>query len=273
MADEPIEQPEGDEEILELTEEVDAPEEGEQVETAAQGDDEDEFVITIGDEAPPASSEPESSTIRDMRQALREKEAKIKELEQRSKPQEIEVGPKPTLESCEYDEERFERDYNAYLDRKASAERVKSEAQKAEENAQAAYRAKVEAYGEQKQSLIAMGAKDFDIAEKEVLSNFSDDQQALMLRCAGGASAKLVLALGRHPAKLRELASITDPGEFVWKAAQLEGQTKMERRKPATTPESRVSGSGQLTQEGKLSDKLSAAEWARRRTEQVRKPR
>jgi hypothetical protein len=78
--------------------------------------------------------------------------------------------------------------------------------------------------------------------------------------------------LGKHPEKLRQLASIADPIEFAFAAAKLEGQTKMERRKPATQPESRVSGAGVIPKQG-LSDRISTEEWVRRRNEQIRNKR
>jgi hypothetical protein len=266
MADELNEQPEGEEEVLELTEEVQAPEEGEKTETEAEGDDE-EVIVSFGEEAAPASEEaPE--WVRDLRKRNRELERELAEAK-KAKPANIpEVGQKPTLESCDYDEERFEQEYNSYLDRKTAAEKAKSEAEKSAEESQKRYLAKVEVYSEQKQTL---GVKDFSEAEAEVWGVLTPAQQAILIEGIED-KAKFVYALGKHPEKLRQLASLKDNLiEFAFAAAKLEGQTKMERRKPATSPESRVSGSGPLTHDGKLSDKLSAEEWVRRRNEQIRK--
>jgi hypothetical protein len=266
MADEPDEQPEGEEEVLELTEELQVPEESEETEVQPPADDE-EVIVSFGDEAAPASEEaPE--WVRDLRKRNRELERELAEAK-KAKPADIpEVGNKPTLESCEYDEERFEQEFNAWVDRKSKAEAAKSEAQKAEEEARTRYQAKVEAYGTQKQSL---GVKDFDTAEAEVLGALNQAQQAILIHGAEN-KAQLVYALGKHPEKLRQLASIADPIEFAFAAARLEGQTKMERRKPATQPESKVSGAGQITKQG-LSDRISTEEWVRRRNEQIRNKR
>jgi hypothetical protein len=266
MADETDEAPQVEEEVLELTEEVETPEVVAEEETPPEAVDDEEVIVSFGDEAPPASSEQENSTIREMRKALREKEAQLKELEKKVAPQEIEVGPKPTLESCEYDEERFEQEFNAYLDRKASAEAAKTAAKKAEEEVAKRYQAKVEAYATQKTEL---GVKDFSEAEAEVLGSLNQAQQSILIHGAEN-KAQLVYALGKHPEKLRQLASITDPIEFAFAAARLEGQTKMERRRPATQPESQVSGAAQLAKQEKLSDRLSTEEWTRRRRQQIR---
>jgi hypothetical protein len=253
-------------EVLELTEEVETPQEVQETEAQTESSDDEEVVVSFGDEAAPASEEaPE--WVKDLRKRNRELERELAEA-RKAKPAEVpEVGAKPTLESCEYDEERFEQEFISWTGRKAAAESAKTEAQKAEEKAQETYRRQVEAYGEQK---VKLGAKDFDDAEGEVLTALNDTQKAILLHGATH-KAQLVYALGKHPEKLRQLSSITDPIEFAFAAARLEGQTKMERRKPTTQPESRVTGSGQIaTTGGGLSDKLSAEEWTRRRNQQVR---
>lgn len=261
MAEEPGEMPEG--EILELTDEVETSEVEEGAEP--EGSDDEEVVVSFGDEAAPASEEaPE--WVRDLRKRARELERENAELRKGKAPSVPEVGQKPTLESCDYDEDRFEQEFNAWSDRKSAVERAQAEAEKAQATVAEKFRAKVAAYGEQKATL---GVKDFDEAEAEVLGALNQAQQSILVHGAEN-KAQLVYALGKHPEKLRQLASITDPIEFAFAAARLEGQTKMERRRPATQPESSVSGSGQISKPEKLSDKLSAEEWARRRNKQIR---
>jgi hypothetical protein len=269
MADELNEQPEGEEEVLELTEVVET-KEGEEAETETEGSDDEEVIVSFGDEAAPASEEaPE--WVRDLRKRNRELERKVTELEKGKAPEVPKAGPKPTLwdEGIDGDDEKLVEKALEWSKAVQAEEAAKSEAQKAEEEARKGYEAKVTVYGEQKQSL---GVKDFDTAESEVLAALTDTQKAIILEGATN-KAQLVYALGKHPEKLRELSSIKNPIEFAFAAAKLEGQTKMERRKPSTQPESRVSGAGQLGHEGKLSDKSSTDEWMRRRNEQVRKPR
>jgi hypothetical protein len=116
-----------DDEPLELTEELepgDEPEEqrGEDDDPDPNVNDEaDETVVAFEGEEPEA--EPENSTVRQMRQALREKDKRIKELEQSSAPKPIEVGEKPTLAGCDYDEDKFAEELEAFKDRKAAAAR------------------------------------------------------------------------------------------------------------------------------------------------------
>lgn len=238
MAEETGETPE----VLELTEEVKPTEE---VQETTEGTDNEEVVVSFGDEEAAPASEEAPEWVRDLRKRNRELERKLAEAEKAKATEVPEVGEKPTLEACDYDEERFETEYNQYLDRKATADRAKSEAEKAHGEIREKYQAKVAAYGEQKDTL---GVKDFDEAEAEVLGALNPVQQSVLIHGAEN-KAMLVYALGRNPEKLRQLASVLDPIEFAFAAARLEGQAKMQRR-PRTSPESEVRGSAPLSGHG-----------------------
>jgi hypothetical protein len=271
MAEETDEAPQVEEEVLELTEEVEAPEVAEETETQPEAVDDEEVIVSFGDEAAPASEEaPE--WVKELRKQYREVVKENEALKKQIVPPTPKAGPKPTQwdDGIDGDEEIYAQKLIEWHEAVKAEEAVKTEAQKAQEEAARKYQAKVEAYGEQKQTL---GVKDFTEAEAEVLSSLNDVQKQILIHGAEN-KAKLVYALGKHPEKLRQLASISDPIEFAFAAARLEGQTKMERRRPATNPESRVSGAAQLSQsDNRLSDKLSAEEWARRRNEQIRQKR
>jgi hypothetical protein len=240
-----IEEPEGTDEgeVLELTEEAPAPEEGqEEPEEQPEGGDE-EIVISIGEEAAPASSEEAPEWVRDLRRRARELERENAELKKGKAPTVPEVGPKPTMEDCEHDSEIYERELNKWLDRKSEADRAAEATKAAETKAQQAWQVELGTYAEQKTGL---GAKDFDTAEEEVTTALSPAQQAILIQGAEN-KALVVYALGKNPEKLRSLAAITDPVKFAFAAARLEGQTKMERRKAGTSPEGKVRGSAPLS--------------------------
>ena len=55
--------------------------------------------------------------------------------------------------------------------------------------------------------------------------------------------ALVVYALGKNPAKAKELASISDPVKFAFAVANLEAQLKVTPRKPKPEPERVLSGS------------------------------
>jgi hypothetical protein len=260
MADEPN-TPE--EEVLELKEEQIAPPESD--ETEAEAGDDEEVVISFGDEAAPASEEAAPEWVRDLRKRSRELERENAELKKAKAPEVPQAGPEPTLESCDWDEDKFKADWRSWNDRKEAEERAKTEAEKSVEENRARFQAELSAYGDQKKTL---GVKDFDSVEEEVTSLLPPLYQSILVSGAEN-KAKLIYALGKNPTKLRELASL-DPIKFAFAAGKLEGQLKVERRTVRTVPESEVRGSAQFKRVDKLDDRLSADEWAKRRNQQIR---
>lgn len=232
MADEPDV---SDEEVLD--EEQIVPGE----ETEAEGEDDEELVVSFGDEAAPASEDTAPEWVRELRKKNRELEKKLAEAEKAKAPEIPQAGPEPTIESCEWDDERFKAEWRSWNDRKEAEERAKTEAEKSAEDNRARFQAELSAYGEQKQKL---GAKDFDSAEGEVTSLLSELQQSILVSGAEN-KAQLIYALGKNPTKLRELASL-DPIKFAFAAGKLEGQLKVERRRASVAPETVVRGSAPI---------------------------
>lgn len=154
------------------------------------------------DEAAPAS-EGESSVIREMRRKLREKDRELADLRAGAAPAKIEVGDKPTLESCEYDEERFETALDAWKGRKAKAEQQDREQQERTEREQAEWSKRAQAYETSKASI---PVADYADAEKEVFAALPDATQALILMT--DKPAALIYALSRDPARLEELSNL-----------------------------------------------------------------
>src|SRR6185312_580908 len=98
--------------------------------------------------------------VRELRKANREKDRRIRELEQEKAAREaanapgaIKVGEKPTLEGCEYDPERFESELTAWHERKRQADEQAAAQRKEQESAQAAWQQRVAAYNTAKASL------------------------------------------------------------------------------------------------------------------------
>lgn len=217
---------------------------------SAEDDEGDDVQIMFGDEAAPASEdESGSGLVRELRAKLREANSKVAryergELEPPAKPQVIEVGEKPTLAGCDYDEERFEAERDAWDERKRQAEEAKARSEQ-EQQARTAELAKdFERFTTGKK---ALGFRDFDAAENEVVSVLSMHQQSAIVQAADDP-AKVIYALGKHPAKLNALAAISNPVKFVAAVAKLEGTlkvTKTNRQRPA--PESIVRGSAPLS--------------------------
>ena len=145
------------------------------------------------------SDEDASSVIRNMRKREREKDRKLRqaerELEQLRKAQQPqtavpELPPKPTLESCDWDESEFEQ---KLIDWQKQANDVEQAKAKAQEQQQALVReaeAKRTAYQEGAKKL---KVKDFADAEEEVVSIFDQARQSILLEASDNPALHFIL--------------------------------------------------------------------------------
>jgi hypothetical protein len=217
-----------------------------QADAANEGEADDEVVITIGEEAPPHDEEEKAAPawVKDLRKADREKAREIRELKQqlaeKTTTQAVSVlGVKPTLEGCDFDTDRFETELTGWHERKRAADEQAAKQQKATEDAQKAWQTKLDGYKTAKASL---KVSDFEDAEAVVLESTNVTQQGIIVSGAD-TPANVIYALGKNPAKLKELASIKDPVKFAFAVAKLETQLKVTPRKAPPAPEKVVRGS------------------------------
>lgn len=246
-------------EAPELPETDDEPNEGEN--EAAPDDTEEELIVTIGEETPPQEETDEKRApewVRNLRTKAREQERELRELRKLrdgvEQQKQTQLGPKPTLEACDYDAELFERRLDAWKERKAVADRQAAEAKEAEAKRQQYFNSKFEAYSTRKAEVIGK-IKDFADVEETVLHTLDDTQRGVVLAHAKDP-ALLLYAIGKDEKRLQELAKLSDPVEFIFAVARMETQMKTQSRKPASAPETRITGSapspGSETQLNKL---------------------
>jgi hypothetical protein len=212
-----------------------------------EGDDGDEDEVLIGfegEEGAPAQGEQDSSLIRRLREEVRKRDAELKvyRTSQPSQPQVIEVGPKPTFESCEFDEGRYETELDAWKERDAKAKQAEADALKVQAAQQETWNKELAEVETQKSQL---KVKDYDQAAEVVQATFDVQQQAMIVR-ASINKARMVYALGKSPAKAAELAKITDPVKFIAEVARMEGKVTVQR-KSAPPPEQITRGSAPLS--------------------------
>jgi len=220
--------------------EDETPENDEEDEDEAPAADEpDDFVFEEEEEA---ETPPESSVIRDLRKRLREAQA----ARTPEAPKPVEVGPKPVLADLDYDEDKFEAELLAWNERKAQAE---AQAKAANSDAEAHRAAFSEDLANYEREKAALKVRDYDSASELVEAAFSPIQQAIVIQAAQ-SPAKLVYALGKHPARLEALAAITNPVKLAAAVAKLEGSMKVttRERKPAAADEP-VRGSASIAKE------------------------
>jgi len=226
--------------------EVENEAEGQESPDAETDDGEEGLLVTFGDEdSPPQEDEPAPEWVRELRKTNREQKRRIKELEDSTKDKasaakSAELGPKPTLASNDYDEDKFSDQMAAWHDRKreiAQQEQIKAAADK---KTAEAWDAKQARYNDGKTSL---GVKDYDEAEEAVKDLLSGTQQGIIVHSMDDP-ARFVYALGRNPQKAKELAQISDPVLFAVAAAKLETTMKSGTRTQKPNPERTIKGAG-----------------------------
>ncbi|WDA36408.1 hypothetical protein [Sphingobium sp. YC-XJ3] len=229
-----------EDDTLELTEELETEQGGEeqqeeQTETTGEEapEDEEEIVAIEGEDAP-SSGEAETGLVKHLRDELRRVSRERDDL-RKVAPQvkAIEVGEKPTLAGCDYDEERYETELDQWKGRKAAAEQQAEEAQKAQKQIADAWAEELQGHHQKK---AALKFKDVQEAEDVALAALNDVQQAVIVKAAEN-SAMVIYALGKHPAKLAELSKITDPIKLAVAVSKLEGKMTVTKRGGPPEPE------------------------------------
>ena len=211
-----------------------------------EGEGDDDVVVSIGEESPPQEEEVRAPEwVRELRKANREKERKIRELEAKlnstateTKP--VALGPKPSLESCDYDSEEYEKKLADWYEQKRHADAAEAEAQAQRDAEAKAWQDKLDSYAKARASL---KVRDYEDAEAVALETFNVTQQGIVLQGSDNP-ALIIYALGKNSTKAKELASITDPVKFAFAVAKLETQLKVTNRKAAAAPERTISTGG-----------------------------
>lgn len=233
--------------------EADADEEASAAGDEGEGDEADSVVVTIGDESPASEEEDDARApgwVRELRKQHREEKRRNRELQQKldqlsgaTAPRPIELPKKPTLESVDYDTDRFESELEKWHEQKRKHEELLNSAKSEQEAAQREWQGKLDSYNKAKTGL---KVRDYEDAEMFVQDTFSTTQQGMILQGAENA-ALLVYALGKNHNRAKELASIKDPVKFAFAVARLETQLKVTERKAKPAPEKAVTGTGRIS--------------------------
>lgn len=261
----------GTEDELQQQETEDEPQGGDEQETleGVEGEDtieggetEEETVVQIGNEEAPASEDEKApewvGRLRERQRELTRENAELrKQLNAGKSAEEAPaLPPKPKLADFDFDEDEFAKALEQWHAKSFELEAGRRESAR---QAQEAQRKLNEAYAASK---TALKVKDFEVAEEVVADEFNEWQQAVIKAGASNPGA-MVYALGKNPAKLRELASIKDPVKFTFAVAKLEDKvtvtTRAKGAKPAPEVTLRGGGSGSGTQTSRATlDRLEA---------------
>ena len=247
----------------EVEEEIEQPEQEQEQELQEEPE---ELTVSIGEEEQPTEEEEERHNApawvkelrKERKQLAREnRELKAKLAAPPAQPQQVVIGPKPTLAGHDYDEEKFEAELSAWHEKKRKVDEDIAKKQAAETAANADWNKRLDAY---KNAPTRKKMEDFDDAEAAALDVLSVTQQAIIVRGieSPDAQAAMIYALGRTPKKAKEIAAIQDPVQFAFAIAKLESQMKVTPRKTAPTPDKAVRGSAPVS--GAVDKKLAQLE-------------
>lgn len=221
----------------------------------------DEYSLRIGDEEIPITEEdddhvdgqPAPQWVKDLRRNNREKDKELRELrrqleEIQSKPAEVQqpqsdaLPPKPTLESCDYDEAAFEQAVTDWHEKKSRAEQQKQQQQRQQQEYQQRFQQRVEAH---KQRAAKLPVRDYQEMEAIVLSELPPVQQEIIIHCADEGSELIAYGLGKSQQLRQRVAAETDPIRAAFLLGQISKQVSLAPKpKKAIKPEPEVRGGG-----------------------------
>lgn len=260
-------EPEVEQEVKEETLPVEESEKKEETQPPEENKGEEEandLVVTFGDEeTPPQDNEHQEAPEwvkqlrKDNKETAKENKKLKKQLEEiagtKKETETLTLGDKPTLENSDYDEDVYQKNMDAYYDRRNKIAEQSKQAEEQVKTQQVEGQKVFDNYAQKKESL---KVKDYQTAEDNVVEALSGSMQDIILTTALDP-AKVVYALGNNEAKLKELSAIKDPYKFAATLARMETTLKTSNRKKAPAPEKKViGGSGNLGTNDKTFDKL-----------------
>jgi len=249
------EQPQPEEKAQEL--EAKAETESEQAEEQPE-----EYSLRVGDEEIPLTEEdddhvdgqPAPQWVKDLRKNNREKDKELRELrrqleqvqsrptEQQPQQQTDAIPPKPTLESCEYDEAAFEQAMTDWHEKKSRAEQQMQQKERQQQEYQQRFQQRVEAH---KQRAAKLPVKDYQEMEEIVRAEVPDLHKEILIHCADEGSELIAYGLGKSQQLRQRVAAETDPIRAAFLLGQISKQVHLAPKpKKAIKPEPEVRGGG-----------------------------
>ncbi|CVB31447.1 phage capsid protein [Serratia marcescens] len=260
-------QEEAEEVVTEAKENPDekSQEEPEQKEKKAESEQPEEqpedYSLQIGDEEISLNPEeddhidgqPAPQWVKELRKGFKETQKENRELRRQleqiqSKPAEVQqpqsdvIPPKPTLESCEYDEAAFEQAMTDWHEKKGRAEQVKQQQQRQHHELQQRLTERLTKHQERAAKL---PVKDYREMEDIVRQEIPVIQQEILIHAADEGSELVAYALGKNQQLRQRVAAETDPIRAAFLLGQISQQVKLAPKpKKAIKPEPEVRGGG-----------------------------
>ncbi|ECO5948661.1 phage capsid protein [Salmonella enterica] len=221
----------------------------------------DEYSLRIGDEEIQLTEEdddhvdgqPAPQWVKDLRKNNREKDKELRELRrqleqiqtkpaEQQQPQSDVIPPKPTLESCDYDEVAFEQAVTDWHEKKSRVEQSKQQQQRQQKEYQQRFQQRIEAHQKRASTL---PVKDYQQMEEIVRAEVPDLQKEILIHCADEGSELIAYGLGKSQQLRQRVAAETDPLRAAFLLGQISKQVSLApKAKKAIKPEPEVRGGG-----------------------------
>lgn len=250
------EKPQPEEKVQETEEKVEA--ESEQTDEPPE-----EYSLRVGDEEIPLTEEdddrvdgqPAPQWVKDLRKGFKETQKENRELRRQleealAKPAEQQptqtqtdaIPPKPTLESCDYDEQAFETALTDWHEKKSRAEQQKQQQQRQQQEVIQRFKQRLEKHNERATRL---PVKDYRETEEIVRRELPAIQQEILIHAADEGSELIAYALGKNQQLRQRVAAETDPIRAAFLLGQISKQVSLAPKpKKAPKPEPEVRGGG-----------------------------
>ncbi|EBL7958160.1 MULTISPECIES: phage capsid protein [Salmonella] len=250
------EKPQPEEKVQETEEKVEA--ESEQTDEPPE-----EYSLRAGDEEIPLTEEdddrvdgqPAPQWVKDLRKGFKETQKENRELRRQleealAKPAEQQptqtqtdaIPPKPTLESCDYDEQAFETALTDWHEKKSRAEQQKQQQQRQQQEVIQRFQQRLEKHNERATRL---PVKDYRETEEIVRRELPAIQQEILIHAADEGSELIAYALGKNQQLRQRVAAETDPIRAAFLLGQISKQVSLAPKpKKAPKPEPEVRGGG-----------------------------
>lgn len=214
-------------------------EDADAVVAAPEGDDGDIHIEVEGEEI---GEEPD--LVKHLRTVARDAQRELAEARKSQQPAPVDPGPKPTLDDCEWDPDKYEAALLAWNETNRKAEQAKQAQQQAAqtqtqqfERARVSYTAKA----------LQLGIKDPDAVVTKVAAALTPEHAGFILQYADNP-ASLMAALDAHPALLAKIAAEPDPMRQLVMISKMEAKVKVTRKGPPPAEAATiVTGSAQVS--------------------------
>lgn len=219
-------------------------------------DEPKDFTLKIGEE----ELEPETDELidgkpapdwvkhlrKDFKTIQRENKELRKQLEQQPTgdgaelPANLTLPEKPTLETCDFDDARFEKELANWYEKKSHTENAEKQKIQQQQEYQQRFNQRLEAH---KQRAAKLPVKDYQEAEEIVRSELPDIQKELIIHCADEGSELLAYGLGKSKAIRQRIIAEKDPLRAAYLLGQISQQVKLAPKpKKNISPEPEVKG-------------------------------